>query len=125
MKVISFVRKYNGRTLEDDGAYNSSEFVQFAKDLKATIREVCKDNNAKLTNFSVGHYDVSGFIIKDGKYVYFSYSEPRGCAIDFNKSDYANAFLIRTAEHNRDYRGGGNHFCNIFHFAEMLNKLTA
>ena len=125
MKISSFTKKYQGRILEDGGAYKSQEFIQFARDMKSTIREVCKDNGAELVKFSVGHYDVSGFALKNGRYVYFSYSEPRHWPIDLNDSGYMNGILIRTAEHDKDFHGGYNNFCNIYTFADKLNRLTA
>lgn len=125
MKVATFVRKYNGKVLEDAGAYKSAEFVQFARDMKSTIREICKEVGAELVKFSVGHYDVSGFAVKDGKYVYFRYSEPRHLSIDLSRADPMNGILIRTAEHEKDYRGGMNNFCNIYTFGGILGHLVA
>lgn len=125
MKINSFVRKYDGKILEDSGAYKSQEFIQFARDMKSTIREICKGAGAELVKFSVGHYDVSGFAVKNGKYVYFSYSEPRLLPIDFDRSDSLRGILIRKADHDKDYHGGYNNFCNIYTFSGMLNRLTA
>ena len=125
MKIISFVSKYDGKILEDAGAYKSKEFIQFARDMKSTIRDICKEVGAEMVKFNVGHYDVSGFILRNGKHVYFAYSEPRHFPIDFNRSDYLNGILIRTAEHEKDYHGGKNNFCNIYTFGSVLSNLTA
>ena len=125
MKIASFVRKYNGKILDDGGSSKSQEFIQFAKDMKSTIREICKERGVELVKWSVGHYDVSGFIKKNEKFVYFSYSEPRHFAIDLNASSCMNGILIRTAEHEKDYRGGFNHFCNIYQMGGMVDRLTA
>lgn len=124
MKIFSFTKKYQGRILEDAGAYKSQEFIQFAKDMKSTIREICKENDAELVQWSVGHYDVNGFILRNGKYVYFSYSEPRYMEIDLNRSDPMLGILIRTTKHEKDYTGGPNNFCNIHTFSTFLCELT-
>ena len=125
MKIINLVRKYNGKVLDDAGAYKSDEFIQFAKDMKSTIRDICKEAGAELVKFSVGHYDVSGFVAKDGRYVYFSYNEPRNLPIDFDRRDCMQGILMRTAQHDKDYTGGRNNFCTIYDFGSMLNSLTA
>ncbi len=123
MKIINFVRKYNGKVLEDAGAYKSDEFIQFAKDMKSTINDICKEAGAELVKYSVGHYDVSGFAVKDGKYVYFSYNEPRHLPIDLDRSDCMQGILLRTAQHDKDYTSGRNNFCNIYTFGDMLSSL--
>lgn len=124
MTINNFVKKYHGKVLDDAGVYKSQDFIQFAKNMKSTINEICKENDAELVKWRVGHYDVSGFALKNGKYVYFSYSEPRHMAIDLNRHDAMMGILIRTATDDKDYRGGHNNFCNIFTFAEFLNRLT-
>lgn len=124
MKITTFVRKYHGKVIADWGAYQSDEFKQFARNMKATIKDICKENNAELEEFSVGHYYVSGFAVKNGKHIYFSFHIPRHFPLDLGASDCSNGILIRTAEHTRDFRGGHNNFCNISGFAEMMNKLT-
>ena len=123
MKIATFVRKYNGRTLEDWGAYPSDEFKQFARDMKSTVKEICKEENAELVGFSVGHYYVSGFVVKNGNHVYFSY-DPRWKGIDFSAENCRDGILVRTAKHEKDFTGGMNNFCNIYRFSEMLNRLT-
>lgn len=125
MKITGFVKKYQGKVLEDHGSVLSPEFIRFAADVKSTIRAICKENGADLVKWSTGHYDVSGFVLKNGKYVYFSYSEPRHLPIDLNRHDAWDGILIRTAAHEKDYTGGQNNFCNIHSFGTVLNRLTA
>lgn len=121
MTTKKFVSKYQGRVLQDDGCYKSEEFKQFARDLRSTIKEEVKKIGATLHSFSIGHYDVSGFVERDGRYAYFSYSEPRHMPIDLYRSDCSYGFLVRTAEGPKDYRGGLNRFCNIFDIADLLD----
>ena len=125
MNIASFVRKYNGKILEDAGAVKSNEFICFARNMKSTMRDICKNEGAELINFNIGHYYVSGFISKNGKYVYFNYDEPRHMPIHLDASDCSFGILIRKAKNDKDFHGESNHFCNIYQFAEMLNRLTA
>lgn len=123
MTLDHFIEKYHNKILIDAGAYKSQEFVRFALDLKSAIKDELKSIGAKLISYSVNHYDVSGFIERAGKYVYFSYSEPRYLRIDTNRSDALMGILTRTAKNDRDYRGGANHFTNFHGFAVMVDNL--
>ena len=59
------------------------------------------------------HYDMSGFFKKDDKYVYWSFSAERyGTPTSLKKSG-VNGFLYRTAESDKDFRGGNNHFTDL------------
>ena len=63
-------------SIQDDGAYASKEFKSFYRQcINAMKREI---PDAEFLNVHAGHYDLFGFIHKDGKYIYFSYSVPRG-----------------------------------------------
>lgn len=123
MTLDKFIDKYHNRILVDAGAYKSDEFVRFALDFKSAIKDELKSIGAKLISFSVNHYDVSGFIERGGKFVYFSYSEPRHLRIDVNRSDPIMGILTRTAKSGSDYRGGMNHFTNFYGFATMVDNL--
>lgn len=123
MKVTKFVNTYQGRVLQDADAYKSNDFIAFARAMRATINSELKSIGAKIASFNVGHYDLSGFAEKDGKYIYFSYSEPRHLPIDLNRRDPMMGILIRTADGPKDYRGGQNHFTNIMSFASSAKSL--
>ena len=124
MTEKDFVKKYHGKEIEDAGANKGREFVLFAKDFRSTVKEIAtKKLGAQLSAFHTGHYDVSGFIEKDEKFVYFSYSEPRGRALDLFRTDAHEGILLRTAENTSDFKGGHNHFTNIMNFASVAGRL--
>lgn len=50
--------------------------------------------------------EASGFITKNGKYVYYSFS-------DYRYWSWWERVLIRTAENEKDYRGGANHYADL------------
>lgn len=115
---------YQNKTLADDGAYMSADAKKFARDFKRRLTLNAKKRDMEVVNFSVNHYDFSGFIRKDGKYVYFSYDIPRwGEPINFYASGCTNGFLVRTAEHEKDYRGGNNNFTNLMHLLDKIEEL--
>lgn len=123
MTVNKFLDAYQGVVLEDAGSVKSQEFIKFASDMKRTVQSELKTIGAKLEKWNVGHYDVSGFITKNGKYVYFSYSESRHMPIDLTRSDPMKGILYRTATGPKDYTGGYNQFTNIMSFASSVEKL--
>ena len=122
MKLNTFIKKYDGKILEDDGCVNSREFIQFAKDFRSMLREICKEIGANLVKCQTGHYHIFGFVEADGKYVYFSYDEPRHARIDMAKGN-CDGILIRTAKDTKDYSGGRNCFCSFYNIKESLAKL--
>ena len=62
-------KKYQGVAIEDDLAYVSKEFKQFASYFKRRLKMNLEDRGINLVEFHVGHYDFGGFAEKDGIYV--------------------------------------------------------
>lgn len=93
----------------------SSQYVEFGKDLKRALQnDLGAEYNVET---SIGHFAVSGFVSRDNKYVYFSVEDLR---------DNDNGFedcLYRTAENEKDYRGGHNNFCSLDELADKIKKL--
>lgn len=132
--VNAFIRKWHGRTLQDDGCYVSKEFHSFQVAFFNAMRKIAKNNGADIVNTSYGHYDMGGFFKKGDKYVYFIYSNGCGfggrtyCSLKYDKHSYGNygctqPLMIRTAKHERDYKGGANHFCPFSECEELILKL--
>jgi hypothetical protein len=78
------------------------------------LKRTLKPYGITIAEFSINHYFCSAFLEKNGKYVYLTYSIPRGgMSIDFSESDALNGVLYRTASSLRDYTGGPNRFSSI------------
>ena len=117
------IKRYNGKVLEDDVYYNSKMFLDLAKRIK---REVIRfKTHTSLIGYRVGHYEVSGYLNRGDKYIYFSYSAPQGEFEPINMRDDSvfNGILYRKVKDPRDSRGGINHFTNFFNFEEDINSL--
>lgn len=121
--IEKLYKKYQGKVLQDDGAYASKEFKQFASYFKRQVKASAEERGFELHSFSVGHYDVSGFFKKGEKYVYFSYDEPRCQRIDFNRRDALLGILYRTAEGPKDFIGGYNNFASLLDFIDSVEAL--
>lgn len=121
MKLEVFKNKYHGVPLEDNGAYMSNEANQFARHIKAYLTSVAYNYEFNLVKFNVGHYYVSGFFSKNGKYVYFSREIERyGKCVDLEKNY---DILIRTAKNSDDYRGGSNDYTGFKNIGRDVLRL--
>ena len=116
--------QYNFKSVEDWGSVMSEEAKKFARDFKRRLGANAKERGMEIVGYTVGHYYISGFLKKAEKLVYFSYYIPRcGAVIDFNRSNYCDGFLLRTAKHDKDYYGGRNNFTNLMGFMGKAEEL--
>ena len=121
-----FLRKYNGHTFEDRGIECSDDFRAFAKSFRAYLNRLGEKHGFRVVAFSCGHYDCFGFLEKDGRYVYLSYSWNRIGAIDvYESSGIRSGVLIRKARNEKDFTGGFNHYCSIADIGEEASRLLA
>jgi len=95
--------------------YKTDQFKAFSRNFRSYVKKLTKDN-FEIINFSVGHFDVSGFLKnkENNKLVYFSVSDVR-----FFPNEWYNHVLVRTAKHDKDYIGGSNNYCTL---DEIENK---
>lgn len=119
--MTAFIKKYDGMSMTDAGSVVSKDFSNFQNAMKRELKRLAEEIGATLVSFSKGHYDMSWFIEKDGKYVYGSYSNihPRSTA-DLTTHGVC---YVRTANGPKDYRGGINHHCSFAEVQEISNRL--
>lgn len=123
-----FTNKYMFKKIQDDGAYVSKEAGIFCRDFKAMLKRTLKDKGINVSSFSMGHYDLSGFCEKGGRYVYFSYNirdaqESGLSCLNFTDDTVMKGVLVRTAKHLKDYTGGRNHFCSVIELPETIEEV--
>lgn len=123
MATSTFIRKWNNKPLQDDGCYVSKEYNTFQNAFKREMSKIAESMGATLVNFSKGHYDVSGFIERNGKYVYFSYSSSLCGDRATPKLKESNAMYCRTAENAKDYRGGYNNHTSFEDCESVIGRL--
>lgn len=107
-----FMVKWEDKIVEDWGTTNSFESKEFVKDFIKMLKRHLDKEGCNI-NIKLNHYDLSGFIEKDGKYIYISYSIPRGFKIDFNASGAMDGVLYRAADNDHDYKGYYNNFSSL------------
>ena len=127
--ILPFVRKWNGRTLEDAGCYVSKDYKSFQTAFINAMKKIAADLNGEVVNPSKGHYDVSGFIKIGDKFIYFNYDTslcPGGRTHIILKNTsglWMQPLLIRTAKHERDYSGGHNNYAPFVECQELIERL--
>ncbi len=82
------------------------EFAGYARTFKREVSSELERAGLKLESFNRGHFYVSGFFSKEGKYWYFSQSDVRGLGSDAK-------ILLRTAQNLKDYTGGINNYASL------------
>ena len=94
------------------------------EDFRVFARLFCKGitrqlpKRIRLVECSANHYYVSGFIERDGRYVYFCTSDVR-----YFPGNWHNNILIRTAKSDKDYTGGRNCYTTLEKFGEEVLRL--
>ncbi len=104
------------------GAYTGQDYKSFQNKYINYLRSLCKQNNWQLVNIGRNHYCFTAFVKNnENRFVYISISDVR-----FFKNEWYYRALIRTAESERDYRGGHNYYNELprLHFAikKLLNE---
>ncbi len=108
----NFEKKWAGTQFESS-CFETNEFKSFASALKRALSKDAKENGIEVLNFSKGHFQVSGFLKKNQKYIYWSIPDVR-----FTNTRL-DAILYREAMDASDFRGGYNHFT---HFGKLLES---
>lgn len=115
-------KEFNKKGIQDDGGVKSKEFISFARKFKNALKRTFPD--FEIRNYSIGHYEISGFLEKDQNFIYFSYDVPRRChPMDMDRADCCAGVLIRWAKNAEDYHGEQNHFCSILQMREAVDAL--
>ena len=126
-KLAKFVSDYSNYRFKSSTG-KTKEFSSFATKFKNVIKSILEEINpnckAVLDSFNVGHFYVSGFIKnqENNKFVYFSIFDVRCSNV---RHDVLDRILVRTAEHNKDFRGGNNGYAELENFKFAVERLLA
>lgn len=121
MRLTSFLKKWNMKSIEDWHTGVSDEFKTFVKDFRGMLKTELPDCDVKIHS---GHYFVSGYVSRGNRHVYVSYDVPRmELPMDLNRKDALGGIMYRTAESTNDFHGGTNHFCTMAMLPKNVNTL--
>ena len=130
--IRAFIKKWNGRTLQDDGSVVSKEYRSFQTAFINAMKKIAASLGGEVVNTSKGHYDVSGFIKRGDKFVYFIYDN----GLSIHGRTYIalkggmdcgchGAMLVRKADNEHDYRGHTNNFPAFERCEVLIERLLA
>lgn len=98
----TFKKNWNNRIVKDDGCYMSKEAKSFVTAMKNMLKRELAPYDINVLSLKPNHYNCSGFLEKDGYYVYISYSIPRyGDRINFLHLAQATEFFIERQKTKR------------------------
>lgn len=100
------------------GGTTGQDFKRFARLFKNYLKKALSSKGLQVTNYSSGHYILSGFVTNSQQYVYFSVSDVRHFP-----GAWHNNILVRTAKHEKDYTGGSNNFCSLQNLTKTICEL--
>ena len=118
----NFYTKWQDAILADAGDYVSKEYRSFQTALVREISKYATAVGAQVASNLKGHYDTSCFIERNGKFVYISHSSGLSRMVSGVRIEL-DSFLIRTAQHAKDYRGGYNQYCDMANLQSMMDDL--
>ena len=120
-KLNSFINKWQGVVIDDDGGHTSHHFRQFQSEYKNLLKSViCKETNTELHSFNPNHYDFSAVLkhSETNTFYYLSISDVRHW-----QDQWLTNILFRTMAHDKDWSGGRNQYANLTDLVEDLNAL--
>ena len=94
------------------------EFASFTRTAKKYLTTELSKHNLDVIKFSRGHFDFSLFAKNrtTNKIVYISVCDIRPY--------FTGQLYYRTAEHDKDYKGGMNNWCDINEVASNAERIT-
>lgn len=97
------------------GSYAGEDFQKFSRQFKLFLKDIMKDMGGIVLSYNKNHYDVSAFVQRsDSRIIYLSLWDVRW---------WFNRILVRTAAHEKDYRGGHNNTTSVEELAHFISKL--
>lgn len=100
------------------GGVTGKDFLSFDTKYKNAIKKLLPEGYT-LHSWNRSHYESSGVIkTPNGKFIYISYSDVR-----FSPNEWCTNILIRSMEHEKDWRGGMNQRTSLFTLSKDIKKI--
>jgi len=90
------------------GCDTGEDFLQFEREMRSDLRKQLELYGVRLHKFHKNHYCFSAVAERNGRYVYISLHDVRGCTGQY-VSWFENV-LYRTMRDDRDWTGGTNRY---------------
>lgn len=103
------------------GTTAGEDYLSYQKDAKSDLTKMAKEEGMKVHDFSKNHYCFSAVLeTEDNKYIYVSISDVRHFP-----NQFLDHVLVRTMEHDKDYRGGMNNYCSWEDVGKAATRLAS
>ena len=76
------IQKISGKTIKDDYGKNSKEFIDFANDMKKSMKINAAKYGLRLITFETGHYDMCGYFNNRSKNSFTSIGDGMNCTFE-------------------------------------------
>ena len=106
--IANFYKKWNGVDCEDWFNVVSPTYKEYQRSFFRAMKAICTDLGATIVNRTYGHYCESVMVERNGHYVYINQEHYNGGGRAVVDLTSRNRFLIRTAAHATDWKGGSN-----------------
>jgi hypothetical protein len=118
--IMENIQQWKYVTFESSASL-TPQFARFARAYKITVIAAL-GSDFELVSWDRGHFYISAFFRNrlTGKLVYVSCSDVR-----FFPHAWYDNILIRTAEHERDFTGGANHYTPLDTLYEVAMRLSS
>ena len=90
----------------ESSCFRTQQYVEFEKACKRELKKQCAERGINLHSFHGNHFEWSAVLECGGKFVYVGLSDVRFW-------NWYDDVLIRTMEHDKDWRGGHNNRCSF------------
>lgn len=90
------------------GGTTGEDYKRFERDMRIDLKRQAAKHGLVLHDFHKNHYEFSA-VLKDAnadRFAYVSISDVR-----FWQDEWVYKVLYRTMKHDKDWTGGGNHYC--------------
>ena len=102
------------------GPITGSDYNSFQTKYINYLKSVCRENGWEFVRALKNHYEFSAFIKANEKFIYFSI-----CDVRYFTNQWYTNILVRTAQHEKDYRGGRNTFTSLPELQPSIKLLLA
>lgn len=118
--ALNKLNTYRGAYFESSSG-ETPAFKSFSRTSKSALKKMAEENSWTLESFNKGHFEWSAFIKNptNNKFAYVSIFDVRSNHV----RDVLGQVLYRSAEHNKDFRGGHNQYCDLDDLPTSLHKL--
>lgn len=114
-RINKFKNDYSGFVFSSGGT-TGKDYISFQTKYRNILKAAANVTGWNLHSFSKNHYCFTAVFEKDGEFRYFSISDVR-----FFENKWKDSILVRTMEHEKDWRGGSNGYIALDGLVDYLN----